>query len=126
VAQAHKGTIARPRANTRPQFIQATNAILAVVAAGASLALVLPSLAPQAAAPTRPTLTHEAITDGWMPAAAAAQAARLDRIQDGYLSGLVPAQPVEDAVDGWLPSALAGQSAAWAGYASDPRDGWER
>ena len=126
MAQAHKGTVTRPGANTRPQFVHATKAILAVVAAAVTVALLLPALAPQAAAPTRPITNNQAIVDGWMPAAAAAQTARLQRVQDGSLSGLLLAQPAIEAVDGWTPSLLSADSAAAGAYEADPRDGWER
>jgi hypothetical protein len=46
---------------------------------------------------------------------------RLERVQDGYLPGLLPAHRAAEAVDGWMPRVLAGVATA----SDDLRDGWE-
>ena len=79
---------------------------------------------------------HEQLVDGWLPAANAAGAARLERVQDGYLSGLVNARQGGDLTDGYLGGLIAARTTgdlidgwlpAFSGRAQgvDLRDGWE-
>lgn len=118
MALVDRNTITKPieAARHSPEF--ALYATLFIVVAVMSLALIL-APSPTTAPATAPTVSSGNVVDGWEAGVLSAAAARLDRVQDGYLPGLMAANPPRDIVDGWMPAFLAGASA------SDIRDGWE-
>jgi hypothetical protein len=148
VSQVHRTSIAQPnRVDRTNQFVVAIAAI--ALAAAAMIGIVVSRAAAPAA--VKAPAAHEALVDGWQPAARVAGAARIARIQDGYLSGLVNVQRGDladgylsglvgsrqggDLTDGYLPGLTAASNAGdlvdgWlpsvAGRgAADLRDGWE-
>lgn len=148
MSQINRSAIAQPaRVERSNQFVVAVAAI--TLAAAAMIGMVLFRSAAPAA--VKVPAAHEALVDGWQPAAMVAGAARLARIQDGYLSGLVNVQrgdladgylsglvgtrPGGDLTDGYLPGLTAASNAGdlvdgWlpsvAGRgAADLHDGWE-
>jgi hypothetical protein len=133
MSQANETTIAHPIPLDRQRRYGAAGAIAALIAAGALAgAFVISTLS--SGPLTVPSPQSERLVDGWMPAAAAAGAAHLDRVQDGYLAGLVGARSDGDLVDGFLPGLVTTQSAdalvdGWMatipGRSAGPQDGWE-
>jgi hypothetical protein len=135
VSQIRRSTIAQPvRVERGNPHIGAAILAMAMVAALMGGIVILRS------STTTPAVTipaaHQQLVDGWLPAANAAGAARLERVQDGYLPGLVnprqgsdladgylggliAARTTGDLVDGWMP-AFSGR-----GQGVDLRDGWE-
>jgi hypothetical protein len=122
VSQINRSIVAQPFPLKRHSRQAAAVAISAAIAAGTVAAAVVMSALTPATTATAPNVQAEdleRIVDGWMPAAAEAGAARLARLQDGYLPGLVAAHNPGDAVDGYLPGLLAARNAG------DAVDGWE-
>jgi hypothetical protein len=135
VSQVSHSTIAQPiRARRNQRFGVLAPATMAITAAGVAAILIVTSFSSAPTVQTPPA--HRDLVDGWMPAVAAAHAARLARMQDGYLPGLLAARDAGDPVDGYLPGLLAarGSGEAVDGWesaltgrdqSSDVRDGWE-
>jgi len=115
--QAHNSTITRPVTSERNGLLTGAAVFVAtiVVATAAGLAIVsIPAVSPGA-----PSVQKEDAVDGWAPAMADRSAARLARMQDGYLPGLIAGRNTGDAVDGYMPGLLAGRKTG------DAVDGWE-
>jgi hypothetical protein len=110
--------ITKPIEAARHSPAFALYATLFMVVAVMSLALIL---APSPTTPTvtAPTVASGDVVDGWEAGFLSAAAARLERVQDGYLPGLLAGHLQRDIVDGWMPAFFASASA------TDIRDGWE-
>ena len=123
MSQINRSIVAQPiPLKEQPQRYAAAVGIAMAISAGVVAAVFIVSSLTSAPAVTAPTLQAEdleRIVDGWMPAAAEAGAARLARLQDGYLPGLVAAHNPGDAADGYLPGLLAARNSG------DAVDGWE-
>lgn len=108
---------------TRPVPIEGNRLFIGAAVFAATIVLAtaagLAIFSIPAAAPTAPSAQQEDAVDGWAPAMADRSAATLERIQDGYLPGLLATRRSGDAVDGYLPGLLSGRNTA------DAVDGWE-
>lgn len=135
MSQVHKSAIAQPiRVQRNHRMAEFAAGVLAIAATGVASFLILTSLS---SAPAGQAAAGRGdLVDGWMPAAAAAQAAHLQRVQDGFFPGLVGARGGGDPVDGYLAGLVAGRSTAdlvdgWmpafsgANRTADLTDGWE-
>ena len=135
MSQVHKSAIAQPIPVRRNQrFAGFATVAIALAATGVATFLIMTSLSSAPAGPA-PSAQGD-LVDGWMPAAAAARAAYLERVQDGYFPGLIAARQADAPVDGYLAGLIAARGSAelvdgWmpafrAGTAgSGPVDGWE-
>lgn len=135
MSQVHKSAIAQPIPVRRNQRFAEFGAVaIALAATGIATVLIVTSLSYTPAGPA--TTGQGDLVDGWMPAAAAAQAAHLQRVQDGFFPGLVGARNGGDPVDGYLAGLIAARGSAdlvdgWmpafssATGSQDLTDGWE-
>jgi len=135
MSQVHKSAIAQPIPARRNQRLADFAAVvIALAATGVATVGILTSLS---SAPAGHAETAQVdLVDGWMPAAAAAQSAHLQRVQDGFIPGLVGARAGGDPVDGYLAGLIAARGGAdlvdgWmpafssATESQQPIDGWE-
>jgi hypothetical protein len=83
-----------------------TGAVVFVVAIVTATAAGLAIMSAPATTLTAPSTLQQDAVDGWAPAMADRSAARLARIQDGYLPGLLGGRKTADAVDGWESSLI--------------------
>jgi hypothetical protein len=97
--KAENSTITLPVPIERNRLL--TGAAVFVVAIVAATAAGLAIMSAPATTLTAPSTQQQDAVDGWAPAMADRSAARLARIQDGYLPGLLGARKTGDAVDGW-------------------------
>jgi len=136
--QVQHSVVAQPFPMRRPRF-----ATMTLLSAGVTIALTVGIFAigslttSPSAVPAPQAQRHEQIVDGWAPAVAAAEGARLARLEDGYLAGLLTTRmSAGDPVDGYLAGLLATHASGnlvdgWLPAATidipseDPRDGWE-
>ena len=135
MSQVHKSAIAQPIPVRRNQrFADFATVAIALAATGVATFLIVTSLSSTAAGPA--ATAQGDLVDGWMPAAAAAQTAHLQQVQDGFLPGLVGARAGGDPVDGYLAGLIAARGSAdlvdgWmpgfsgATQSQDLTDGWE-
>jgi len=135
MSQVHKSAIAQPiRVQRNQRLADFAAVVIAVAATGIASILILTSLT---SAPAGQAASGRGdLVDGWMPAAAAAQAAHLQSVQDGFFPGLIGARSGGDPVDGYLAGLVAARDSGdlidgWmpafggATRSSDPTDGWE-
>jgi len=100
VSQVNRSAIAQPaRVRRSHQYIAAAVAMTVVATVVVGAFIVRSANAPSAISIPA---AHQELVDGWLPAANAAGVARLDRVQDGYLSGLINARQGGDLADGYL------------------------
>jgi hypothetical protein len=137
VSQVNQRIVASPIPLKQERYGLAAGITAGIAAVFVAGVFIFSSIAPAPAAVRTPQVGElKQVVDGWMPAFAAAEAARLTQMQDGYLPGLLAARGSGDAVDGYLPGLLAArasgeavdgwESALIGGTAnSDARDGWE-
>jgi hypothetical protein len=120
MAQVHRSIVAQPIPLKQERYGLAAAITAGIAAAFVAGVFIFSSVTSAPTAVRTPGSQNlDQLVDGWMPAVAAAQAARLARMRDGYLPGLLAARGSGDAVDGWA-SALTSR-----GQSSDIRDGWE-
>jgi hypothetical protein len=100
MSQVHQSAISQPIPvkKERRAGAAAFAAIIAASAIAAAFAFSTLTRPPAIVA----TPQHENLVDGWMPAAAGAEATRLASLQDGYLPGLVAARQDGDLTDGYM------------------------
>ena len=104
MSQVHRTAIAQPaRVERSHQYIAAAVAMTVVATVVVGAFIFRSATAPSAISIPA---AHQELVDGWLPAANAAGAARLDRVQDGYLPGLINARQGGDLVDGYLPGLI--------------------
>jgi hypothetical protein len=137
MAQVHRSVVAQPILLKRERYGLAAGIAAGIAAVFVAGVFIVSSITSAPAAVRTPGSENvDQLVDGWMPAVAAAQAARLMRMQDGYLPGLLAARGSGDAVDGYMPGLLAARGSGdavdgWASalisrsQSSDARDGWE-